>query len=380
MNNQTLVQNQPSALTGLKVIDLTRVLGGPYCTQILADHGAEVLKIEPPTGDETRVWGPPFVGDTASYFLGVNRNKKGLSLDLKLSDSRNFLRKLLKDSDVLIENFKPGTMEKWGMGFEDLHQEFPHLIHCSISGFGATGPLGGFPGYDACAQALCGLMSVNGEKNGDATRVGLPIVDMVTGMNAAIAILMAVNERHQSKLGQHLDISLFDSAVSLLHPHAPNYFSSGKIPVRTGNAHPNIAPYETLPTKKGDIFLAIGNNRQFAILCNVINCPELITDEMFLTNSDRLVNRVLLHEKLSTALSHHEAGKLATTLLEQGVPASPVNNVEEIINHPHTLHRNMIIDNGNYKGINTPIKLSRTPAQFRMYPPRHGEHNEEFGL
>lgn len=380
MNTQTLVTNQLSALSGLKVIDLTRVLGGPYCTQILADHGAEVLKIEPPTGDETRVWGPPFVGDTASYFLGVNRNKKGLSLDLKLEEGRDFLRQLLRDADVLIENFKPGTMEKWGMDHESLHKEFPRLIHCSISGFGATGPLGGFPGYDACAQALCGLMSVNGESSGEATRVGLPIVDMVTGMNAAIAILMAVNERHHSNLGQHLDISLFDSAVSLLHPHAPNYFSSGKIPVRTGNAHPNIAPYETLPTSKGDIFLAIGNNRQFELLCKAIKCPELSTDEQFLTNADRLKNRALLHEKLSAALSHYEAAALAKELLKLGVPASPVNNVEEIIHHPHTQHRNMVIDQDNYKGINTPIKLSRTPAQFRMHPPRHGEHNGEYGL
>ena len=379
MKNPTLI-NQPSALTGLKVIDLTRVLGGPYCTQILADHGAEVLKIEPPTGDETRMWGPPFVGDTASYFLGVNRNKKGLSLDLKQDNARAFLRILLQDADVLIENFKPGTMEKWGMGYQDLQKEFPHLIHCSVSGFGATGPLGGFPGYDACAQALCGLMSVNGDNAGDATRVGLPIVDMVTGLNATIAILMAVNERQTSKLGQHLDISLFDSAISLLHPHAPNYFSNGKIPIRTGNAHPNIAPYETIQTKKGNIFLAIGNNGQFAIFCNVIKQTELIEDPRFKTNADRLQNRALLHEKLAIALSAYEAAELATKLLSQGVPASPVNNVAETLNLPHTHHRNMIIDIDGYKGINTPIKLSRTPAQFRSLPPKHGEHNQECGL
>lgn len=380
MNIQTKATTPLSALNGLKVIDLSRVLGGPYCTQILADHGAEVLKIEPPNGDETRVWGPPFVEDTASYFLGVNRNKKGLSLNLKQEEDRGFLRKLLKDADVLIENFKPGTMEKWGLGFDTLHKEFPHLIHCSISGFGATGPLGEFPGYDACAQALCGLMSVNGEGTGDATRVGLPIVDMVTGMNAVIAILMAVYERHQSKLGQHLDITLFDSAIALLHPHAPNYFSNGKIPVRTGNAHPNIAPYETFPTKKGDVFLAIGNNRQFELLCEAINCNEFASDTMFATNAERLKNRPLLHKKLSEALSNFEAEELAYDLLKLGVPASPVNNVEDILNHPHTAHRNMIINEGNYKGINTPIKLSRTPAQFRMPPPRHGEHNDEYGL
>ncbi|MGH8845484.1 MAG: CaiB/BaiF CoA transferase family protein, partial [Advenella sp.] len=222
---ETQTHTPPASLTGIRVVDLTRVLGGPYCTQILADHGAEVLKIEPPAGDETRGWGPPFIEDTAAYFMGVNRNKKGLVADLSTEGGQLFLRELLSQADVLIENFKPGTLEKWGLGKDALQKEFPQLIHCCISGFGADGPLGGLPGYDACAQALCGLMSVNGEKGGAPTRVGLPVVDMVTGLNAAIGVLLAVNERRSSGQGQYLDISLFDCAVSLLHPHAPNYFA-----------------------------------------------------------------------------------------------------------------------------------------------------------
>ena len=259
------------ALAGCTVIDLSRVLGGPYCTQILADHGADVLKIEPP-GGETRGWGPPFLGETASYFIGVNRNKRGMALDLSLP--AELLRALLADADVLVENFKPGTLEKWGLGYETLSQAFPKLIHCRVSGFGADGPLGGLPGYDACAQAMCGLMSVNGEADGEATRVGLPVVDMVTGLNAAVAVLLALNERARSGLGQFLDITLYDCALSLLHPHAPNYFYSGKTPARSGNAHPNIAPYETLPTASGPIFLAVGNNRQFAQLATALGAPN----------------------------------------------------------------------------------------------------------
>ncbi len=374
------VPAQPASLTGTRVVDLTRVLGGPYCTQILADHGAEVLKIEPPTGDETRAWGPPFIEDTAAYFMGVNRNKKGLSADLTTEAGRQFLREQLAHADVLIENFKPGTLEKWGLGKDELQQAFPQLIHCCISGFGADGPLGGLPGYDACAQALCGLMSVNGEKGGSPTRVGLPVVDMVTGLNAAIAILLALNERRSSGKGQYLDISLFDCAVSLLHPHAPNYFASGKVPGLTGNAHPNIAPYESFPTASGELFLAIGNNRQFAMLCAELGCPDIAADPRFANNADRLAHRAQLHETLSCVLSGYEAATLAEQLMKAGVPASPVNNVAQLLAHPHTRHRQMVIEQGSYRAINTPIKLSRTPGGLRSLPPAFGEHNQEYGL
>jgi len=357
------------ALAGCKVIDLSRVLGGPYCTQILADHGADVLKIEPPGGDETRGWGPPFLGDTASYFVGVNRNKDGMTLDLSQPAGQELLRHLLADADVLVENFKPGTLEKWGLGFDTLSQAFPKLIHCRVSGFGSDGPLGGLPGYDACAQAMCGLMSVNGEADGDATRVGLPVVDMVTGLNAAVAILLALNERTRSGLGQFLDITLYDCALSLLHPHEPNYFYSGKVPQRSGNAHPNIAPYETLPTASGPIFLAVGNNRQFAQMAQVLGAPTLATDTRYAHNADRLQNRQALRDELSALLADQDAAELADRLLRAGVPAAAVQTVDQALAHPHTKHRGMVLQHGDYQGVGSPIKLSRTPATLRKLPP-----------
>lgn len=364
------------ALQGCKVIDLSRVLGGPYCTQILGDHGAEVFKIEPPSGDETRGWGPPFLDGTASYFLGVNRNKYGLSLDLSAPDGQAFLKTLLQDADVLVENFKPGTLEKWGLGPETLQAQFPRLIHCRISGFGADGPLGGLPGYDACAQALCGLMSVNGDADSEPTRVGLPVVDMVTGLNAALAILMAVNERHRSNQGQFLDITLFDCAISLLHPHAANFFLSNNVPQRTGNAHPNIAPYESFSTQDGELFLAVGNNRQFELLAQVLEDTDLAQDPRFTSNADRLAHRAELRARLSGLLKEHVAADLAQVLLKKGVPAAPVLNVAEILDHPHTRHRGMVLEQGGYRAIASPIKLSRTPAALRRLPPSFGEHTE----
>ncbi|WMD18428.1 CoA transferase [Achromobacter seleniivolatilans] len=357
------------ALAGCKVIDLSRVLGGPYCTQILADHGADVLKIEPPGGDETRGWGPPFLGDTASYFIGVNRNKEGMTLDLSQPSGQELLRHLLADADVLVENFKPGTLEKWGLGYDALNEAFPKLIHCRVSGFGSDGPLGGLPGYDACAQAMCGLMSVNGDADGDATRVGLPVVDMVTGLNAAVAILLALNERGRSGLGQFLDITLYDCALSLLHPHAANYFYSGNVPKRSGNAHPNIAPYETLPTASGPIFLAVGNNRQFALLAQTLNAPAMATDTRYASNADRLQHRQALRDDLSALLADQDAAALSDRLLRAGVPAAAVQTVDQALAHPHTKHRGMVLEHGEYRGVGSPIKLSRTPASLRKLPP-----------
>ncbi|WP_051439629.1 CaiB/BaiF CoA transferase family protein [Bordetella petrii] len=373
----TFAALQAGALAGCKIIDLSRVLGGPYCTQLLADHGADVIKIEPPSGDETRGWGPPFLDDTASYFIGVNRNKRGMTLDLAQPAGQELLRRLLADADVLVENFKPGTLEKWGLGYDALSREFPRLIHCRVSGFGADGPLGGLPGYDACAQAMCGLMSVNGDAQGEATRVGLPVVDMVTGLNAAVAVLLALNERMRSGLGQFLDITLYDCAVSLLHPHAANYFYSGKVPGRTGNAHPNIAPYETLPTRSGPIFLAVGNNRQFAALARVLGAPALPDDPRFATNAERLQHRDALREALAELLAAHDAATLAEQLLRAGVPAAAVQNVEDVLGHPHTRHRGMVLEQDGYRGVGSPIKLSRTPATLRRLPPALGEHNDE---
>ena len=357
------------ALAGCRIVDLSRVLGGPFCTQILGDHGADVLKLEPPAGDETRQWGPPFEEGLASYFIGVNRNKTGATLDLAQPAGQDFLRTLLADADVMIENFKPGTLEKWGLGFDTLKQSFPRLIHCRISGFGGDGPLGGLPGYDACAQAMCGLMSVNGVAGGEPTRVGLPVVDMVTGMNAALAILMAMQERTRSGLGQFLDITLFDSAISLLHPHAANYFGSGKVPGRTGNAHPNISPYETVETRTGPLFLAVGNDRQFRTLLRELGLDGLLDDARFITNQDRILNRPALHALLEERLAGFDAPTISEQLLRAGVPAAPVLSVDQVVAHPHTRHRGMVLQRGRYRGLASPIKLSRTPATLRKLPP-----------
>lgn len=363
----------PGALQGIKVIDLSRVLGGPYCTQALADHGAHVIKLEPPTGDETRGWGPPFFGDTAWYFAGVNRNKQGIAVDLSCDEGREILWKLLEDADVLVENFKPGTLARWGMDYEcDLRQRFPSLIHCAVSGFGPDGPLGGLPGYDAVIQAMAGLMSVNGEHDGDATRIGLPIVDMVTGLNALAGILLALAERSVSGLGQSIDIALYDCGVSLLHPHLPNYFGSGRTPQRSGNAHPNITPYDSYRTATTPIFLAVGNDRQFARLCAHLGAAELAQDPRFIDNRSRCAHRAELKTALEARLANHECEPLARDLMQVGVPCGPVQTVDVVARHPHTLHRGMVVEMGEYRGTGTPIKLSRTPATYRNAPPTLG--------
>jgi crotonobetainyl-CoA:carnitine CoA-transferase CaiB-like acyl-CoA transferase len=247
------------ALTGLRVVDLSRVLAGPLCTQMLADHGADVVKIEPPSGDETRLLGPPFdaAGD-AAYFGAVNRGKRAFGLDLSRPEGRAVLEALLGNADVLIENFLPGTMERWNLGYEDvLSLRYPRLVYCAISGFGADGPLGGLPGYDAVLQAMCGLMSINGTSESGAVRVGIPIVDYVTGYNALTGILLALSARRETGTGQKVEVALFDTALSLLVPHAANWLCSGKTPGRLGSAHPNIAPYDKFSAGDGEVFLGI---------------------------------------------------------------------------------------------------------------------------
>lgn len=370
--------NMPStALSGIRVIDLSRVLGGPYCTQMLGDHGADVIKIEPPSGDETRGWGPPFEGDAASYFHGLNRSKRGMALDLRLEAGRELLLALLEGADVLVENFKPGTLEKWGLGYETLKERFPRLIHCRISGFGADGPLGGLPGYDAVIQAMAGLMSVNGEAGGDPLRVGLPVVDIVTGLNAVIGINLALHERQRSGQGQFVEAALFDAGLSLMHPHFPNVFYGGTEPQRTGNAHPNISPYDVYRTATQPLFLAVGNNSQFAKLCEVINIPEIANDPRFFDNGNRLIHQSELKEVLEEAMATANGQALAEQLIRAGVPCGPVLDTREVLDHPHTSHREMIVAIGAYKGTGSPVKLARTPCGYHRPPPRFGEHTEE---
>ncbi len=367
-----------AALAGIKVIDLTRVLGGPLCTQMLGDHGAEVVKIEPPQGDETRGWGPPFRGETASYFIGVNRNKRAAAVDLSRPEGREILLRLLKTADVLVENFKTGTLERWGIGYDQfLKDRFPRLIHCRVSGFGADGPLGGYPGYDAVVQAMAGLMSINGEPEGAPLRVGTPVVDLTSGLNATIAILLALQERQRSGRGQFVEATLYDSAITLLYPYSANWLLSHQPPKRTGNAHPNVSPYDQFHTKTRRIFLAVGNDRQFAKLCDQLARPDLPQNPLFRRNSDRVTNRAALRRELEAVLAEIDGEALALRLLDKGVPCGPVLEVPDVINHPHTRHRGMVTELGEYSGIGNPVKLTRTPASVRRPPPEFGSANRE---
>jgi len=366
------------ALTTLRVIDLTRVLGGPFCTQILGDHGADVIKVEPPQGDEVRDWGPPFHEDDASYFIGVNRNKRSIALDLSQEEGREILLRLLEQADVLIENYKPGALEKWGIGYDDvLKKRFPRLIHCRISGFGADGPLGGYPGYDAVIQAMAGHFSVNGWPETGPTRMGIPLVDIGTGLYAAIAILMAIEERHRSGQGQFIDMTLYDCALALMHPHIPNYLLSNKVPGLTGSAHPNISPYDTYRTGTGEIFIAVGNDRAFRRLCTELGNEALADDPRFLRNADRTTNREALKQALEELLATVDGQQLSERLLRLGVPAGAVMDTGEVVAHPHTAHREMLPHSGWYQGPGTPIKLMRTPGSVRRVPPRFAAEADE---
>lgn len=366
------------ALAGVKIIDLTRVLGGPYCTQVFADHGASVIKVEPPQGDEVRDWGPPFHEGDASYFIGLNRNKRSISLDLSKAQGREVLLRLVADADVIIENLKTGTMERWGLGYEEtLKKRFPKLIHCRISGYGADGPLGGYPGYDAIVQAMAGWFSVNGSPESGPTRIGVAMVDMGTGLYAAIAVLMALQERSRSGLGQYIDMTLYDCAVSLMHPHVINYYLSGKVPALTGNAHPNISPYDRYRTRTVDIFLGAGNNRAFRRLAEVLGKPELAEDARFKTNGDRVVNRSDLTAELESVLVKLDGHSVCDQLLKAGVPAGPVLDTEQVMQNAHTRHRQMAAELDWYRCTGIPIKFSRTPGAIRSTPPKFAEHGRQ---
>jgi crotonobetainyl-CoA:carnitine CoA-transferase CaiB-like acyl-CoA transferase len=366
------------SLDGLKVVDLSRVLGGPYCTQILGDHGADIIKIEPPLGDETRHWGKSFEDKDSSYFIGVNRNKRSMGLDLSCPEGQEILFRFLEGADILVDNFKTGTMEKWGLGYKDvLEKRFPRLIHCTISGFGSDGPFGGFPGYDAIAQAMVGMMSVNGDEASGPTRVGIPVVDLATGLYAVIGILMALQERARSGLGQHVETSLFDSGLAIMHPHIANFQYSGDVPGLSGSAHPNISPYDKFESRTGPIFLGAGNDKAFRRLCTELGSAELAKDPRFLTNVDRITHRSELTEALNELLADKDGEELSMRLLKIGLTAGPVWTTEQAINHEHTKHRGMLVEKDWYKGTGTPIKLSRTEGSVRTVPPKFGQDSRE---
>lgn len=354
------------ALTGVKVLDLSRVLAGPYCAQMLADHGADVIKVEPPAGDETRGWGPPFVApDTSAYYQNLNRGKKNIVVDLSLPEGCGILGTLLRDADVLVENFKTGTLAKWGYPDEELRRRFPALVHCRVTGFGTDGPLGGQPGYDAVLQAYGGLMSVNGEADGPPLRVGVPVVDQVTGILAFSGILLALYERHRSGLGQLVDCTLLDTVVSLLHPHSASWLADGSVPRRTGSAHPSIAPYDAFAAADGPLFVAVGNDRQFGALTEVLEVPALARDPRFRTNPDRVRHQQELRAALEKAIAARPRAELTALLTARGIPASPVHDVAEALTAPQVRHRGLVVEDGDYRGIASPVSLSRTPASVR---------------
>ncbi|OZI16379.1 CaiB/BaiF CoA transferase family protein [Bordetella genomosp. 7] len=370
-------EHHGGALAGLKVIDLSRVLAGPLCTQMLADNGADVIKVEPPLGDETRTLGPPFADDgNAAYFGSVNRGKRAITLDLTQPGAHDVLFALLQDADVLVENFLPGTMRRWGLDYDTiLAPRFPGLVYCTISGFGEDGPLGGLPGYDAILQAMCGLMSINGENTSGPTRIGIPIVDHLTGYTAMTAILMAIVERSRSGRGQRVEATLFNTALSLLVPHAANWLASGQAPRQMGSAHPNIAPYDKFNCRDGQIFLGILNDRQFGRFCEHLGLHDVLADPRYAHNADRLAHRDALRVAIEAALAGRSRQTLCKELMALGVPAGPVNSVPEAFEQPHAA--GMLVQRDGYRGVGLPNRLYRTPGQPGGNPPGFAQHTDE---
>lgn len=368
------------ALAGVKVVDLSRVLAGPYATQVLGDHGAEVIKVEPPVGDETREWGPPFRDDAggrgpSAYYLNINRNKSGMALDLTKPEAREVVFRLLADADVLVENFKIGTLEKWGMGYDVLSARFPRLVHARVTGFGAEGPLGGMPGYDAVVQTMTSLSSCNGSPESGPIKFGVPMVDMTTGLNLVIGILLALHERHTSGRGQFVEVALFDAGLSILHPHSGNWLMAGRIPKLLGNAHPNLAPYDLFPTATRPIYLGIGNDAQFRKAMLVLGLSVAAHDPKFRSVAERNAHRVELTQMLRDALVKLDGVALAMELLRAGIPAGTLNTIEETLTDPQTKVREMVVEKDGYRGIASPVKLSRNKASTRHAPPDFGADN-----
>ena len=379
-------------LHGLKVLDLTRILAGPTCTQLLGDLGAEVIKIERPgAGDDTRRWGPPFVKDKdgndtpeSAYFLASNRNKSSLTLDIAQPDGQVLARQLVAHCDILVENFKTGGLTKYGLGYGDLKALNPGLIYCSITGFGQTGPYAARAGYDYLAQGMGGIMSLTGEPDGEPIKVGIGIADIMCGMYAASAILAALHHRDKTGHGQWIDLALLDTQVAWLTYEGLNYLTSRKEPPRQGNEHPNIVPYKTLPSADGYFILAAGNDGQFQRFCAFAGAPELAEDPRFETNAKRVVNRRALYDLLAEVTAGKTTKDWLQGLAELGVPAGPVNRVDEVFVDPQVLHRDMVVamahDSaaaGQVELIGNPIKFSETPVEYRQPPPQLGQQSDQ---
>jgi crotonobetainyl-CoA:carnitine CoA-transferase CaiB-like acyl-CoA transferase len=377
-------------LDGLTVLDLTRVLSGPYCTMLLADMGARVIKIEQPgRGDETRAWGPPFVAGESAYFLSINRNKESVTLDFKQPAARAVLDDLVARADIIVENFRPGTIERIGLGYDAVTVAHPRLVYCSISGFGQTGPRREQAGYDAVMQAEGGLMSVTGAADGPAFRLGVAIADLVAGLLAAQGIVLALYARERTGRGQYVDVSMLDGVVSLLTYHASMHLTTGTMSQRVGNRHATIAPYDTFTAADGELFLAVGNDDQFRRFCEATGLQTLAADSRFSTNPDRVINHEALRGLLVPVLREHPRAHWIDLLTRAGVPCGAVRTVPEALADPQLRARQMIeaVEHaaaGMLQVLGVPIKLSETPGSVRTAPPTLGQHTvqvlSELGL
>ncbi len=371
------------ALHGIRVLDLTRVLAGPYCTMFLGDLGAEVVKVEQPgVGDDTRGWGPPFAGGESAYFLSVNRNKQSLALDLKSPEGKDLLRRLAHRSDVLIENFRPGTMERLGLGEKELHAANPRLIYASLSAFGADGPMSGAPGYDLIVQAWGGLMSITGTPDGEPTKVGVAIIDVIAGLMLGKAICAALYAREKLGVGQTLDTSLLEAQVACLVNAGSNYLIGGQIPGRYGNAHPSIVPYQSFKTADGYLVIGVASETIWRRFCAAIGRADLTDDPRFAKNAERVAHRDELLKILRATFGSRDSKTWSEVLHEAEVPCAPVQTVDQVFSDPQVIHRGMLAEiehpsAGKIKMAGVPVKFSATPASLRLPPPRLGEHTQD---
>jgi crotonobetainyl-CoA:carnitine CoA-transferase CaiB-like acyl-CoA transferase len=377
-------------LEGIRVLDITRALAGPYCTMMLGDLGADVIKVErPEIGDETRGWGPPFVGKPygpypgeSAYFIATNRNKRSVTVNIRTEEGQEIVRRLAGISDILVENYRTGDLDKLGLGYPDLHRLYPKLIYCSVSGYGRTGPFANRPGYDAILQAEGGMMSVTGPVEGPPSRVGIPIIDITSGMFASTAILSALHAREKTGEGQLVDVSLFESHIARLSNVASNYLVGGEPPRRLGNAHPNLVPYQAFPARDGWLIVGIANEKQWGLLCDMLGRPDMKTDSRFTPNGNRVANRKILVDELTEIFSQRDVNDWLADMASAGLPCGPINSIPDVFSHPQAQARNMIIESehasaGTVKMPGFPYKLSQTPAEIHRPPPTLGQHTEE---
>jgi crotonobetainyl-CoA:carnitine CoA-transferase CaiB-like acyl-CoA transferase len=368
-------------LAGVKVIELARILAGPWAGQTLADLGADVIKVEAPEGDDTRRWGPPFIerdGDkSAAYFYATNRGKRSITCDFRTPEGQEVVRRLIGDADVVIENFKVGGLEKYGLDYASLHKINPRLVYCSITGFGQTGPYAHRAGYDFIIQGMAGLMSVTGEPDGQPQKVGVAVTDVFTGVYAATAILAALLQRNTTGLGQHIDMALMDVATSIMANQSMNYLVSGKAPGKMGNAHPNLAPYAVFDCADGWIILATGNDAQYRRLCAILALDDMAEAAAYLTNADRIANRVELTRRITAATKTWSKADLLDACEAQGVPAGPINDLAEVFADPQVLARNLQIAPDGIAGVRSPMTFSGADLALDRPAPKLGEHQAE---